>query len=73
MTERYARLETLQQNVTKNVLSQNYVNLLHPYHVQSSVKKTIPKVIIKKNLNLDSPSLCFFFFSSNLFAFRDAV
>ena len=37
------------QNVTHNLLYQNYINLLHHYHTQSSVQKTILRVIIQKS------------------------
>ena len=36
------------QNVTQNLLSQNYVNLLHLHHTQSSVQKTVTKVIKRR-------------------------
>ena len=56
-----ARLDTLSlnflvywfeifQNVTQNLLSKNYLNL-HFYHAQSSVQKTISKVVTKKKFN----------------------
>ena len=36
------------QNVTQNLLSQNYVNLLHIHHTQSSVQKTITMAIKRR-------------------------
>ena len=46
------------QNVTHNLLSQNYINLLHLYDVQSYyIQKTISKVIIALSmLNAKHPN-----------------
>ena len=36
------------QNVTQNLLSQNYGNLLHLYHTHSSVQKQFQRLLLKR-------------------------